>query len=211
MEQLSRCPVDFPAVTVAPLFERPTREHALRLADATFGRGERVDMLTLAAQLGVGRSTLYRWVGDRERLLGDLVASNGQATWERAIAKSRGTGADRAFDAIRIFVEQTSSFAPLRSFAEREPAMALRVLMAPRGAVSARITDGIGLVLTEATGVRITDELRSAIELTGSVAAAFQWSLIAAGLDIDTARVLQTMRALIEPALLEALAEQTAV
>src|SRR5262245_30239601 len=52
-----------------PRFERPTREHALQLARETFQRGERVDMQTLATQLGVVRSTLYRWVGDREQLL----------------------------------------------------------------------------------------------------------------------------------------------
>jgi AcrR family transcriptional regulator len=35
--------------------------------------GRRIDMVELAADLGVSRATLYRWTGDRERLLIDIV------------------------------------------------------------------------------------------------------------------------------------------
>src|SRR3954454_25262581 len=42
-------------------------------------QGRRLDMVQLAADLGVARATLYRWTGDRERLLADAV-------WAEALA-----------------------------------------------------------------------------------------------------------------------------
>src|SRR4051794_28745966 len=53
-----------PKATPAGAFER-AREY-LRA-------GRRLDMVELAADLGVSRATLYRWTGDRERLLTDAV------------------------------------------------------------------------------------------------------------------------------------------
>jgi AcrR family transcriptional regulator len=52
---------------------RATPAAAFALARATFRRGERLDMAALAAELGVARTTLYRWTGDREQLLSDLI------------------------------------------------------------------------------------------------------------------------------------------
>ena len=48
---------------------------AFALALEMFRRGERIDMVTLAGELGVARTTLYRWTGDRDRLLSDLICS----------------------------------------------------------------------------------------------------------------------------------------
>jgi AcrR family transcriptional regulator len=58
-----------PKATPAGAFER-AREY-LRT-------GRRIDMVALAADLGVARATLYRWTGDRERLLADAVWAEAQ-------------------------------------------------------------------------------------------------------------------------------------
>ena len=55
---------------------------AFRLARRAFLAGERIDMQRLAAELGVNRVTLYRWVGNRGRLLGEVA-------WELADALIR--------------------------------------------------------------------------------------------------------------------------
>src|SRR5215471_10310733 len=39
----------------------------------TFSAGQRLDMRSLARRLGVGRATLYRRAGNRERLLDELL------------------------------------------------------------------------------------------------------------------------------------------
>ena len=60
--------------------DRATEADAVRLARVTFERNERVDMNTLASELGIGRATLYRWVDTREdlldRVLGELTGSS---------------------------------------------------------------------------------------------------------------------------------------
>src|SRR4028118_2411871 len=59
----------------------PAREEArvppqvLRLARRRLAAGERLEMGALAAELGVNRVTLYRWVGSRERLLVEVLWS----------------------------------------------------------------------------------------------------------------------------------------
>jgi AcrR family transcriptional regulator len=36
-------------------------------------RGRRVDVQAIAGELGLGRSTIYRWFGSREELIGEVV------------------------------------------------------------------------------------------------------------------------------------------
>lgn len=52
---------------------RATPAEAFARAREIFRAGQRLDMVSLAADLGVGRATLYRWTGDRERLLADVA------------------------------------------------------------------------------------------------------------------------------------------
>jgi AcrR family transcriptional regulator len=47
----------------------------LRLARRRFLSGERLEMSSLAAELGVNRVTLYRWAGSRDRLLVEVLWS----------------------------------------------------------------------------------------------------------------------------------------
>ncbi len=51
-----------------------TRRAAINAATQAYLRGEAVDMSALAAQLGIGRSTLYRLVGNRDDLLEVVLA-----------------------------------------------------------------------------------------------------------------------------------------
>ena len=54
---------------------KPGPDDALSLAREQFLLPERVDMSTLADELGVNRVTLYRWFGSRDRLLVEVVWS----------------------------------------------------------------------------------------------------------------------------------------
>ncbi len=125
------------------VIERPTRAHALRVATELFVSGQRVDMTTLSRALGIGRTTLHRWVGDREQLLGEVLANLTDDTWDVVAGQAAGEGAERAIDTIRRFMEATAAFVPLRTFAERESQLALRVLCSPDSPVPVRIGQGI--------------------------------------------------------------------
>src|SRR4051812_10411968 len=72
---------------------RPSALDAFLVARRRFVRGERVDMTALAAELGVNRVTLYRWVGSREQLLVEVVWSLARRTLDDLeAAHRRGKG-----------------------------------------------------------------------------------------------------------------------
>lgn len=67
---------------------RATPLEALKLARRWFNEGRRLDMRGLAAELGVSRVTLHRWVGTREQLLTETLwisADRALAWWHRQV------------------------------------------------------------------------------------------------------------------------------
>src|SRR5258708_4502287 len=52
--------------------QRPTPPAVFERAREVVRSGARLDMGALAADVGISRPTLYRWTGDRERLLADV-------------------------------------------------------------------------------------------------------------------------------------------
>ena len=66
---------------------------AFKLARRKFLAGERLDMQQLAAELGTHRTTLYRWVGTRDRLLGSILWSLAEPALQEAASSSRARGA----------------------------------------------------------------------------------------------------------------------
>jgi len=51
-------------------------------------------MGALAEELGISRTTLYTWVGSKNRPLGEVLWSFAANGVEQAIARAKGTGAD---------------------------------------------------------------------------------------------------------------------
>ncbi|MEX5720761.1 QsdR family transcriptional regulator [Geodermatophilus maliterrae] len=88
----------------------PTREEprvppeVLRLARRRLVAGERLEMGALAAELGVNRVTLYRWVGSRERLLVEVLWSMADEALGSLRSEVPPT-ADRAVAVIVGFIE----------------------------------------------------------------------------------------------------------
>jgi AcrR family transcriptional regulator len=97
------------------------------MAREMFSRGERIDMQVLAAQLGVSRATLYRWTGDRERLLADVLWANADAlfTWTETFP---GSGRDLIVARAEGFMRVIGSDPALRAFLQTERDLALRIL-----------------------------------------------------------------------------------
>jgi AcrR family transcriptional regulator len=112
-----------------------TRADVLAAARRRYVEGERVDMRAIAAELGVSRATLYRWVGSRDELLGAAIARETEDYFARVRARVGGRGARallETFDQInRGLVRATG----LRRFLEQERAAALRTLTSSGGRV----------------------------------------------------------------------------
>lgn len=170
----------------------------MRLARDRFLAGERVDMQALAADLGVGRTTLYRWVGDRERLIGEILGDLTDLGWRAAVSGAQGEGLERTLAAIRWFMMITADFPPLRFFARREPEAALRVLMSRRGVVAERLMDGVRRSI-ELGGVAAPDP--EVVDVIVQIGTTLEWANVATGQEADIERAISTIRLLLRASL----------
>jgi AcrR family transcriptional regulator len=103
-----------------------------------FLREGTIDMEQLAHELAVSRATLYRAVDGRDRLLGDVLWSLAERTYEEARSAVTCRGVDAILEISHRFTESVTTSGPFRRFLEEEPQTALRVLLTPAGGVHAR-------------------------------------------------------------------------
>ncbi|MBW3657205.1 MAG: TetR/AcrR family transcriptional regulator [Actinobacteria bacterium] len=123
---------------------RAAPEDALQLARETFLAGGRIEMRTIASALGIGRSTLYRWFGDRDRLIGEVIWREYNDLVDRAedAADRDGlAGAERILAVVARTNRDISRSRALRRFLTSEPEAALRVLTTKHGGVQPRIVE----------------------------------------------------------------------
>lgn len=107
------------------------REAALSVARSLFARGDRIEMGVLAERLGVNRVTLYRWLGNREALVAELVWERIERALERADAAAKEaelTGVDRLVTALMGIFPHEGNGGAERAFISREPTLAMRVM-----------------------------------------------------------------------------------
>jgi AcrR family transcriptional regulator len=122
---------------------------ALSAARKTFLKNGNVDMQALADEVAVGRATLYRVVGSRDRLLGDVIWSFGERTLERAKKEVTGVGLEGVVEVARRFNEYVIAFEPLRKFLQYDPVTAFRILFTPAGRVHQRFVEAWEKILRE--------------------------------------------------------------
>jgi AcrR family transcriptional regulator len=121
------------------LKSRATPAAAFRAARRTFLRCERLDMRALALELGISRATLYRWTGDRDQLLSDVLWSLSDDVFEQAKqATVHLRGTERLLAIFRRHVQALIDARPLRVFLQQETHAALRILTARDGLVQPR-------------------------------------------------------------------------
>jgi AcrR family transcriptional regulator len=116
---------------------------AFKLARRKFIDGQRVSMGELASELGTSRVTLHRWVGNRDQLLGEILWDLTDRTLNDARAATRRRGGRGIAEALGRFFEVVHRSPFMRSFLEREPEIALRVLTTKRAPVQSRLVDAV--------------------------------------------------------------------
>jgi AcrR family transcriptional regulator len=109
-----------------------TGQAVIDAASRTYRAGQTLDMSALATELGIGRSTLYRLVGNREDLLGTVLAKATERTFQRAAAATTADrGADLVLDVMDRFMHAVINAQPLQALFEREPLVSVRLMLLP--------------------------------------------------------------------------------
>ena len=114
-----------------------SRDDVLEAALYRYLRGRRIDVQAIAAELGLGRTTIYRWFGSREGLIGEVVVRAAEPLFDEARASARGRGGDALLDTFDRINRGLATAPALRSFLELERD-ALRILTSSGGAVQPR-------------------------------------------------------------------------
>lgn len=92
-------------------------------------------MRAIAGELGLGRTTVYRWFGSREGLIGEVLVLAGTPLFDAAQAAARGRGAARLLDAFERVNRGLVEAPALRQFLEQERDTALRIITSSAGVV----------------------------------------------------------------------------
>lgn len=127
-----------------------SQEDVLTLAMHRYLRGRRVDVQAIAAELGLGRTTIYRWFGSREELIGKVIVRAAEPLLLEARAHAAGLGGEALLETFDRFNRGLADSPALRQFVEQERDAALRVITSGAGKVQPRMVTLIaGLITTE--------------------------------------------------------------
>ena len=187
------------------LAERPPRRPdalaAFREARRAFLAGERLEMQDLAAELGVSRATLFRWVGPKEQLLVEIIWSIAAPTFEQAVTGAGGRqGPQRIAAVLSDFAAASIRFEPFMDFVQREPERALRLLTTRASNFQARLLGLIEQLLQEeieAGRVIAPLPLHDLAYLSLRITETFVYADAIAGVTPDPAKVRQAIGALL--------------
>lgn len=114
----------------------------------------------LAGELAISRATLYRAVGSRDTLLGDVFWAIAKILIAEATGETSGTGPDRVIAISRTFAELLESAQQMRRFVTDEPDAAARVLFTSAADVKHRSIDAQLEIFLQAGLEGDPDELR---------------------------------------------------
>jgi AcrR family transcriptional regulator len=112
-------------------------------------RGLRVDVQAIAAELGLGRTTIYRWFGSRDELIGEAIVQAALPVLAQARSAARGEGGEALLDTFDRFNRALAASTALRQFVEREREAALRVITTSQGSVHPRIVEMIRKLIAD--------------------------------------------------------------
>ncbi len=127
----------------ATIAQRATPAAAFGRAREMFRSGERLDMGQLAAELGVARATLYRWTGDRNRLLGDIAWTEMRGLFRHIDDNTPGAGVERLERMAGVFLDAMASNSSLNAFLALEGPAGVRLFTNPTGHLRERIITAV--------------------------------------------------------------------
>lgn len=122
---------------------------AFNLATRKWIDSERIDIGAMAEELGVGRTTLFRWVGSRELLTGEVIWSLYLMLWNDARKRAKGNGPDYIADVMDRVMTGILAADPLRRFLDQDPEYALRILTSKTSVVQSQVVAEVRKMVQE--------------------------------------------------------------
>jgi AcrR family transcriptional regulator len=113
-------------------------DDVLALVTEFYLDGQRVDVTVVAARLGLGRATIYRWFGSREALLGEVIARQLELLVTRKRAEVRRRGAAGLLEVLDRVNRTLIRSRAVRRLLEQERDTAMRMLTSSAGIVEPR-------------------------------------------------------------------------
>ena len=126
-----------------------SREDVLAAGLYRYLRGQRVDVQAIAAELGLGRATIYRWFGSREKLIGEVVIAATEPVLEVARKGTKGKGGRGLLETFDRFNRALADAPALRAFVDQERDAALRTIASGAGLVQPRMVELIAGLIEE--------------------------------------------------------------
>jgi len=94
--------------------------------------GRRLNLSLLAEELGIGRATLMRWVGNKDLLMGEILWSLYKGIYDQAIEKARADHPGKGIDFLhQIYTDVNIALInakPMHDFLASEPQWGLQLL-----------------------------------------------------------------------------------
>jgi AcrR family transcriptional regulator len=112
-------------------------------------RGNRVDVQAIASELGLGRATIYRWFGSREKLLGEVIIRATEPVLAEARSGLAGKGGPGLLDTFDRFNRALADAPALGAFVEQERDASLRIIASGAGIVQPRMVELITALIAE--------------------------------------------------------------
>jgi AcrR family transcriptional regulator len=191
-----------PVTDHADVTDRPTALDAFLRARKRFLACERIDMSGLAAELGVSRVTLYRWVGSRDRLLVEVIWSLARRTLDNIEAEADDAGPERVVRIVTRFLEDVISNPGMRRWLAEEGESAMRLLTRHETGFQPRLIDAMHDLLveqTEAGALSLPVDLREVAYVIVRLIESYTYLDLITGEEPDARRAEPILRLLLRP------------
>ncbi|MFE6924412.1 QsdR family transcriptional regulator [Nocardia sp. NPDC057663] len=176
-----------------------SRDDVLRAAVEVFLSGNRLDVNAIAAQLGLGRTSIYRWFGSRDGLLGAAIARQLERMVAYAERTSDATGAEHLNEVLDHCIHWLVEDNSLRTYFDNESTGALRLITRSDGPVhqaAVAVVEGL-IERAEEQGYRPPIERATLAYALVRLWEAFLYNDAVAGFRGDVDRLQQVQAALL--------------
>lgn len=126
-----------------------SREDVFEAATSRYLDGQRVDVQAIATELGLGRTTIYRWFGSREKLIGAVLNRLAEQTLSAARKGTSGKGGPGLLETFDRYNRAVADAPALRAFVEEEHEAALRIIASGAGPVQPHVVGLIAALIEE--------------------------------------------------------------